>query len=70
MKMLYQQWAITSLLCAASISSNAKITLPWFFADNMVLQQQTNAAIWGKAKAGSYLKITPSWNKASYITQA
>ena len=29
-------------------SSQAKITMPALFGDGMVLQQQTNASIWGK----------------------
>lgn len=38
----------------------------------MVLQQQSNAAIWGWAKAGSSIKINTSWNKKKYtaITNA
>ena len=28
--------------------AGAKITLPTFFSDNMVLQQNTEAAIWGR----------------------
>ena len=49
---------------------NAAIKLPYFFSDNMVLQQQTDAAIWGWAKAGSTVKVNTSWNKASYRTKA
>jgi sialate O-acetylesterase len=36
----------------------------------MVLQQQTDAAIWGWAKAGSTVTITTSWNKAKYSVKA
>ena len=34
----------------AAFSLQAKITLPSIIGDNMVLQQQTNAALWGKAE--------------------
>ncbi|MFY7839565.1 MAG: sialate O-acetylesterase [Lacibacter sp.] len=51
-------------------ASQATIKLPYFFSDNMVLQQQTDAAIWGWAKAGSTVKVSTSWNKASYSTKA
>lgn len=44
----------------------AKILLPSVFSDNMVLQQKTNAAIWGKATAGKAVKINVSWNKINY----
>jgi len=46
------------------------IKLPWFFSDNMVLQQQADAAIWGWAKSGSTVQITTSWNKAKYSVKA
>jgi sialate O-acetylesterase len=36
----------------------------------MVLQQQTNAAIWGWAQPGSTVGITTSWNKKKYTTNA
>lgn len=44
----------------------ATVTLPSFFGDNMVLQQKTEAAIWGWANAGSHVQITTSWNKKKY----
>jgi sialate O-acetylesterase len=50
--------------------ADAAITLPWFFSDNMVLQQKTDAAIWGWAKPGSTVTITTSWNKKKYSTPA
>lgn len=48
--------------------TKATIKLPYFFSDNMVLQQQTNAAIWGQAKAGATVTVTTSWNKKKYST--
>ncbi len=44
----------------------AKILLPSVFSNNMVLQQKTNAAIWGKTDAGKAVKVTVSWNKINY----
>jgi len=55
------------------LSSNlliANITLPYFFGDNMVLQQQTDAAIWGWATANSNVQLTSSWNKKKYSVKA
>jgi sialate O-acetylesterase len=46
----------------------AQVKLPYFFSDNMVLQQQSNAAIWGWAKAGANISVTTSWNKKKYST--
>ena len=51
---------------AAKVYASAAITLPSFFGDNMVLQQQTTAAIWGWAQANSTVLITSSWNKKKY----
>ncbi|HRG94487.1 MAG TPA: 9-O-acetylesterase, partial [Chitinophagaceae bacterium] len=51
-------------------SVDAKIVLPAFFSDHMVLQQQTNAAIWGWARPGSQVQVTTSWNKKKYSTAA
>ena len=48
----------------------ANIKLPWFFSDNMVLQQQTESAIWGWAKTGAAVSVTTSWNKRKYTTFA
>ena len=58
------------LLFIASSSVSAAIKLPWFFSDNMVLQQKTEATIWGWAKAGSTVQVVTSWNKAKYSTKA
>ncbi|MBN2862654.1 MAG: sialate O-acetylesterase [Bacteroidales bacterium] len=46
--------------------SFADVTLPSIFGDNMVLQQQSEAAIWGKARAGSTVRVTTSWDRRSY----
>jgi len=48
----------------------AEIKLPAIFCDNMVMQQQTDAAIWGKASNNASVKVTTSWNNKSYSTKA
>ncbi|CAH0124399.1 hypothetical protein SRABI27_03860 [Pedobacter sp. Bi27] len=57
---------IIALFLFSSLLAQSKILLPSVFSDNMVLQQKTNAAIWGKATAGKAVKITVSWNKINY----
>lgn len=47
----------------------ADVVLPDIFGDNMVLQQKTLAAIWGKAKANTQLVLTTSWDDKSYATK-
>jgi sialate O-acetylesterase len=44
--------------------------LPSIFGDNMVLQQQTDVAIWGTATKNSTVKVTTSWNKKSFSAKA
>ncbi len=63
---------ILIILCSIAITSTAKaeIILPAIFGDNMVLQQQTDAAIWGKASPGNNVEIITSWDNQSYNTRA
>ena len=46
----------------------AEVKLPAIFGDYMVLQQQTNAAIWGKATPNKTVKVTCSWKNKNYST--
>lgn len=50
--------------------SICKIVLPPIFSDNMVLQQQTNAPIWGEAQPMKTVKVTTSWDGKTYAVQA
>lgn len=52
----------SGLLAAAALTAQAEVTFPSVVSDNMVLQQQTDARIWGKAKAGSKVKVVTSWD--------
>ncbi|MDR1610702.1 MAG: sialate O-acetylesterase [Candidatus Symbiothrix sp.] len=49
---------------------NAEIKLPKIFTDNMVLQQKTDAPIWGKATPEKEVKITTSWDNQMYKAKA
>ena len=57
-------------LVTISSSLFAEVKLPAIFGNNMVLQQQTDAAIWGEATPNKTVKITTSWNRKSYSTKA
>ena len=49
--------------CALGVlNTYAKVTLPKFFGDNMVLQQQSECNIWGKSEKGKTISITTSWD--------
>ncbi|KLT64391.1 9-O-acetylesterase [Pedobacter sp. BMA] len=51
---------------ACCVIASATIKPASMFTDHMVLQQQSNVAIWGWAKPSNKVKITTSWNKESY----
>ncbi|MBO9151536.1 sialate O-acetylesterase [Chitinophaga sp. GCM10012297] len=55
------------LLILASIKVNGKVVLPSVIDHNMVLQQKTQAALWGKARPMSKVKVTTSWNGKVYV---
>jgi sialate O-acetylesterase len=64
---------LMTLLIAFVISPGtifAEVKLPAIFGDNMVLQQQTQAAIWGIAAKNATVKVTTSWNNKSYTSNA
>ena len=52
------------------LPGSAKVKLPAVFSDNMVLQQQTNATIWGKALPGEKVTVITSWNNKNYSVKS
>jgi len=61
---------VSSLFLLISLSLFAKVELPVIFTDNMVLQQQTDAPVWGKASPGKTVEIVTSWDNQKYTTKA
>lgn len=53
-------------LSLIALHSTAKVSLPAVISSGMVLQQQSEVALWGKAKSSSKLSIVTSWNKKTY----
>ena len=60
---------LASMLCLC-IASEAKLALSSVCSDGMVLQQNTEAVIWGTADAGAQITVTPSWNGRAYRGKA
>lgn len=58
---------VTLLYCAFPLS--AKIRLPYFFSDNMILQRSFKPAIWGWTDTKNQVTITTSWDKKKYVTK-
>jgi sialate O-acetylesterase len=58
-----------SLLMAA-FGMGAKVTPGSLITDNMVLEQNSQARIYGKADPGKKVTVTPSWNNKAYTATA
>lgn len=65
-------WVPLAVLLAftAYVPARAEVKMPAIFGDHMVLQQQTDAAIWGTATANRTVKVKTSWNGKSYSTRS
>lgn len=59
--LLIPTFLFTTVLCG-----NAKVVPSTLIDSNMVLQQNTEVRLWGKADAGKTLTVKPSWAANSY----
>jgi len=59
---------LAAVLLAASVSLQAKVTLPPFIGSHMVLQQNAKVALWGKATPGATVIITPKWDNPETVS--
>lgn len=64
------RFLLLSLLIWTYSSINAKIVMPGFIADNMVLQQSSLVKLWGKARINSFINIKCSWNNKTFTTKS
>lgn len=56
------------LLTIVSCTTQAPLEIPAIFSDNMVLQQNSQAVIWGKGQPNSEIVVTADWgNKATAV---
>ena len=60
---------LIAALAAIWTAADAKLALRHPTGDHMVLQQQTEAAVWGFASPGSVISVTPSWNGKTYAAR-
>lgn len=62
------------LFCGAialtAAAAEAEIVMPDIFSDNMVLQQQSDARIWGWCTPGASVVVNPGWSEVSYSATA
>lgn len=61
---------IVALMAAASSLGAHALTLPQIFSSNMMLQQQTQANVWGWAEPGSKVEVLTSWDSHKYTAKA
>jgi sialate O-acetylesterase len=61
---------LSACLLLVAVTLCAQIQLSPIFSDNMVLQQQTQAPLWGKSKPNKEIRIATSWNKKIYRSSA
>ena len=55
---------------ALCFSANATLSVKYPCSDGMVLQQLTDALVWGHADPGAAVQVVTSWNKAKYNVKA
>ena len=59
-----------AIVALIGLTANAKVKLPQFFSDNMVLQQQTECNIWGWTEPGQKVVVNTSWDKKIFTATA
>jgi sialate O-acetylesterase len=53
---------LITFLTLISCQNKSDLKLPSLIGDNMLLQQKTDATLWGKANPGSKIELSASWN--------
>ncbi len=61
---------LAALTLLSALSAGAKVQLTPLFTDNLVLQQEAQVPVWGKASPGAAVSVTPSWNGKAVRTVA
>jgi len=70
MKFFYHFLFITVFFVVHSFLYAADLKLPAVLSDHMVLQQNSEVQLWGTSGIGERLKVTTSWNRQEYYTNA
>lgn len=53
-------------LALITMGANAKVKLPHLLGDNMIIQQNSEANLWGWDKPGTKIDVTTSWSSQKY----
>ncbi len=65
MKRFVIAFLAVAFVCGST--ARAKITLPSVVSDNMVLQQNTQVALWGWSDSGKNVSVTTGWDKKKTV---
>lgn len=63
---MHKHLLLLLLATLALTSATAKVRLPHVLGDNMILQQDTEARLWGWDTPGKKVKVSVSWAKTAY----
>ena len=69
MKLLARTALVLAMVCTAA-TTQADVRLGSPFSDHLVLQRETNAAIWGWAEAGEKVSVSASWGAEASVAAA
>ncbi|MDP4276872.1 MAG: sialate O-acetylesterase [Bacteroidota bacterium] len=64
MKFICKKHLFWPFLLFIGLTVDAEVSVSPLFSDNMVLQQQSDAPIWGEATPNSLVQLTTSWDKS------
>lgn len=67
---MYQYLTSVLLLLCTCLTVHGKVRLHHMVGDNMILQQLSDARLWGWADPGKTVKVTVSWSDKKYQTVA
>lgn len=67
---MYKRFLVLAIAAVASFGANAKVRLHHLISDNMVIQCDSHARLWGWDKPGKTIRVTTSWSGDSYTARA
>ncbi len=62
---MLRKYQLVIIFVISAVCTKAQTKLPIFFSDSMILQQQTQAAIWGTDFANTPISVTGSWGASN-----
>ena len=62
------RWLMVALVTLTALSVRADVQPVQLFTDNMVIQRDTQAPVWGWADPGEKITVTGSWGKTASTT--